>query len=99
MAIRTIKRDELIREICNDTGCKKYIVDSVLSAFESNVVYYLSNGHRVKLPGFGTFLMQKRAKRTGRNPHTGEAVPIPARYIPVFKPSDELRRVSVKPVR
>ena len=99
MAIRTINRDELSREICKDTGCHKYVVDEVLSAFENNVKYYLSNGHRVRLSGFGTFLMQIRAPRTGRNPHTGEAVPIPARYIPVFKPGDELKRVSVKPVR
>lgn len=58
------------------------VVNSVLTNIESSLV----RGERVQFTGFGTFELKKRAPRTGRNPHTGEAVPIPARVIPSFKP-------------
>lgn len=54
----------------------------------------LASGEKVVLRPFGTFAVRNRAARTGRNPSTGEAVPIPPRTVPVFLPGEELRRTT-----
>lgn len=51
----------------------------------------LSDGQRIEIRGFGSFSLHYRAPRTGRNPKTGEAVKLPAKYVPHFKPGKELR--------
>ena len=51
----------------------------------------MSRGDRVELRGFGAFSVKKRDARVGRNPRTGEAVEVPARRVPVFKVSKELK--------
>ncbi len=52
----------------------------------------LARGERIELRGFGSFIVKERAPRVGRNPHTGEAVQVPARRHPYFKSGKELRR-------
>lgn len=55
----------------------------------------LSKGHRVEIRGFGSFALNYRPPRTGRNPKSGEAVQVPEKYVPHFKAGKELReRVS-----
>lgn len=55
----------------------------------------LSKGHRVEIRGFASFALNYRPPRTGRNPKSGEAVQVPEKYVPHFKPGKELReRVS-----
>ncbi|GAA0702847.1 integration host factor subunit beta [Marinobacterium maritimum] len=51
----------------------------------------LSTGERIEIRGFGSFSLHYRAPRMGRNPKTGEAVPLVAKYVPHFKPGKELR--------
>ncbi|GGB88096.1 integration host factor subunit beta [Marinobacterium zhoushanense] len=51
----------------------------------------LSDGDRIEIRGFGSFSLHYRAPRIGRNPKTGESVPLPAKYVPHFKPGKELR--------
>ena len=51
----------------------------------------LADGQRIEIRGFGSFSLHHRAARTGRNPKTGEAVQLPAKYVPHFKPGKELR--------
>jgi len=51
----------------------------------------LSEGERIEIRGFGSFSLHYRAPRIGRNPKTGESVPLPAKYVPHFKPGKELR--------
>jgi DNA-binding protein HU-beta len=63
-----------------------------------NITWALSNNREIKFPGFGTFKPKKRAARTGRNPHTGDKVPIPARIVPVFIPSDALKKAVIKEI-
>jgi integration host factor subunit beta len=65
----------------------KVILDALSSA--------LSRGGRVEIRGFGSFGLNYRPPRQGRNPKTGEKVGVPAKYVPHFKPGKELReRVS-----
>ncbi|GGC78850.1 hypothetical protein GCM10011362_29260 [Marinobacter halophilus] len=51
----------------------------------------LADGQRIEIRGFGSFSLHHRAARTGRNPKTGEAVQLPAKFVPHFKPGKELR--------
>ncbi len=51
----------------------------------------LSSGERIEIRGFGSFSLHHRAPRMGRNPKTGEAVSLTAKYVPHFKPGKELR--------
>lgn len=73
------------------------IIDAELSAqviFEA-LSATLSKGGRIELRGFGSFCLNHRRARQGRNPKTGESVEVPAKYVPRFKPGKELKeRVS-----
>ena len=51
----------------------------------------LSRGERVEVRGFGSFQLNYRAPRQGRNPMTGEKVQVPAKFVPHFKPGKEFR--------
>lgn len=51
----------------------------------------LARGHRIEIRGFGSFSVNHRPARLGRNPRTGESVPIPERHVPHFKPGKSLR--------
>lgn len=51
----------------------------------------LSGGERIEIRGFGSFALNYRPPRQGRNPKTGEKVEVPAKYRPHFKPGKELR--------
>ena len=59
------------------------LFDSVVEALKSN--------DKVEVRGFGSFRSRQRQPRTGRNPKTGDAVAVPAKRVPFFKPSKELR--------
>ncbi len=51
----------------------------------------LAVGERIEIRGFGSFSLHFRPPRTGRNPKTGESVPLEGKYVPHFKPGKELR--------
>jgi len=51
----------------------------------------LCDGQRIEIRGFGSFSLNYRPPRQGRNPKTGETVPVPAKYVPHFKAGKELR--------
>ncbi len=51
----------------------------------------LSNGDRIEIRGFGSFSLNFRPPRIGRNPKTGDKVNVPAKYVPHFKAGKELR--------
>ena len=63
------------------------IVDGFLSAVKAA----LANGDHIEIRGFGTFKVRHRKSRMARNPRTGEAVHVPPRDVPVFKPSKHFR--------
>lgn len=63
------------------------IVDTL---FES-VITALKSGDKIEIRGFGSFRTRQRKPRVGRNPKTGDRVEVPAKKIPFFKPSKELK--------
>lgn len=62
----------------------------VETIFES-VIGALQSGDKIEIRGFGSFRIRQRNPRIGRNPKTGERVEVPAKRVPYFKPSKELR--------
>lgn len=63
------------------------VVDGLLNAIKNA----MSDHTHIEIRGFGTFKVRKRRSRMARNPRTGEPVEVPARAVPIFKPSKELR--------
>ena len=55
------------------------------------VIGALKSGDKIEIRGFGSFRIRQRNSRIGRNPKTGERVEVPAKKVPYFKPSKELR--------
>ena len=75
-------------------------VETIVTTIFDEITSALARGTRVELRGFGAFTVKHRGARTGRNPRTGEAVPVDEKSVPFFKAGKELReRVnSAKPV-
>jgi integration host factor subunit beta len=63
------------------------IVETIFDA----VIGALKSGDKIEIRGFGSFRTRQRKPRIGRNPKTGERVDVPAKKVPFFKPSKELR--------
>lgn len=95
MKKRMIKED-IINEVCRDTRKPRFVVEEVVNSTLENITLAMSQGKEVQFAGFGTFEPKKRAARTGRNPHTNEPVPIPARVVPSFKAGKYLKRAVTK---
>lgn len=95
MKQRMIKED-IINEVCRDTRKPRFVVEEVVNSTLENITLAMSQGKEVQFAGFGTFELKERAARTGRNPHTGEAVPIPARVIPSFEAGERLKRAAIQ---
>ena len=66
-------------------------VESAIKAVLNEMAAALARGERIEIRGFGSFSLQYRAPRTGRNPKTGEAVSLGAKYRPRFRAGKELR--------
>lgn len=81
-----MNRQELIDAIAEDTEASKAATTRFLDAFIDRVQKTVAAGDKVKLTGFGTFEKAEVAARTGRNPKTGEAIPIPRSQRPKFTP-------------
>ncbi len=58
----------------------------------SVMTHSLAREQKVTLVGFGTFQVMRRKERTGRNPQTGQAIQIPAKKVPKFRPGKGLRK-------
>ena len=78
------------------TGLTKTDSAKALDAFIATVTKTLKSGKEVRLVGFGTFGVSKRAATTGRNPRTGAAIKIPARKVAKFKPGKSLQETVNK---
>lgn len=86
-----MNKSTLIEHIQSQAGITKAQATKALQAFESGITHALSHGEEVALVGFGTFKVNERAERTGRNPKTGEAITIAAAKVPTFKSGKGLK--------
>jgi len=88
---------DLVEHIAVETGVSRnhtaLIVDHLLDA----VCRALSEGKHLEIRGFGTFKVRERRARRARNPRSGTEVMVPAKLVPVFKPSKELKSLVIEP--
>jgi nucleoid DNA-binding protein len=68
-------------------GVTKKDCAAVVDAFLNAVKKAIADGDHIEIRGFGTFKVRQRKPRVARNPRTGESVMVPARAVPIFKPS------------
>lgn len=78
---------DVVTEIAEKTGVEKIAVQTVVEALMKSVKDSLSKGTNVYLRGFGSFIVKKRAEKTGRNISKNTTIIIPAHYVPAFKPA------------
>ncbi|MCK9204037.1 MAG: integration host factor subunit beta [Bacteroidales bacterium] len=78
---------EIVAEIANKTGIEKVAVQATVEAFMDSIKNSMSTGQNVYLRGFGSFIIKKRAEKTGRNISKNTTLIIPAHNIPAFKPA------------
>jgi integration host factor subunit beta len=85
-------RSELLQALAADNPeLRAEEVEQVVDIFFDEIAARLAEGGRVELRGFGAFSTRQRDARTGRNPRSGEAVSVPAKRVPYFKPGKEIR--------
>ena len=78
---------QIVNDIAEKTGIEKLTVLTSVEAFMRSVKNAMASGENVYLRGFGTFVVKKRAQKTGRNISKNQAIIIPEHFIPAFKPA------------
>lgn len=91
-----MNKTELIAIAAEATGMTKKDTERVLNAAIDAITASLVKGEKVQISGFGTFEAKDREARIGRNPHTKEAIDIPATRVPAFKASKALKDIIAK---
>lgn len=91
-----MNKADLITAIETRLGGKKAATDAVDAVLDA-IIREVARGNKVTITGFGTFEKVTRAARTGRNPRTGDTVPIKKTAVPKFKPGTGFKAVVAKP--
>jgi DNA-binding protein HU-beta len=86
-----VNKNDLIAEVADDTGLSKTDAAKAVDAVFDSITNALKKNQEIRLVGFGTFLVAKRAASKGRNPRTGEEIKIPASKQPKFKAGKGLK--------
>ena len=87
----TITKAELSQQISDTLGLNKRESKDIVETFFEQIGVVLETGENVKLSGFGNFELRDKRSRPGRNPRTGQDVPITARRVVNFKSGPKLR--------
>ncbi len=82
---------ELIEEVSRVVEMSRKDSEVIVETIFDSIVRALRNGEKIEIRGFGSFRTRQRQPRIGRNPKTGTRVEVPAKRIPFFKPSKELK--------
>ena len=91
-----MNKTDLIAVVSQTAGLTKKDTERVINAAIDAITASLVEGEKVQLSGFGTFEVKDREARIGRNPHTKEAIDIPATRVPSFKASQALKDTVAK---
>lgn len=82
---------DLVDEVTALGDLTRRDADVVVETIFQSMIEALQADDKIEIRGFGSFRSRQRKPRTGRNPKTGERVDVPAKRVPYFKPSKELR--------
>ena len=86
-----MNKADLVDQVAARTGQTKVAVAAAIEAAMDVIIETVAESESVTLSGFGTFEPRARKARTGRNPRTGDAVPIPPRTVPSFRPGNSFK--------
>ena len=92
MAGRTVTRADLCEAVYQKVGLSRTESADLVEMVIHEIAETLVNGDPVKISSFGSFSVRQKGRRIGRNPKTGEEVPIAPRRVMVFKPSNVLKK-------
>ena len=87
-----MRKRDIVLKISQDSGMKQVVVKEIVQKTFDVILDALKAGKRIELRNFGVFQVKKRKKRIGRNPKTGEVVPVPERLTVVFKPGLDMKK-------
>ncbi len=82
---------ELIEDVSRVAELSRKDSETIVETIFESIVKSLRTGDKIEIRGFGSFRTRQRSSRIGRNPKTGARVDVPAKKIPYFKPSKELK--------
>jgi len=85
-------KKDIVLKIANDTRMKQQDIKKIVQKSLDAIIESLEGGQTVELRNFGIFKVKSRRGRTGRNPRTGEVVPVPPKKVVVFKPGLEMKK-------
>ena len=87
-----LTKAELAEHLHNELSLSKREAKAVVEAFFEEIRSCLRENEQVKLSGFGNFDLRDKRERPGRNPKTGEEIPISARRVVTFRPGQKLKQ-------
>ena len=86
-----LTKAEMAERLFEELGLNKREAKELVEMFFEEIRGALENGRQVKLSGFGNFNLRDKSERPGRNPKTGEEIPITARRVVTFHPGQKLK--------
>ena len=84
-------KSQLVAKLADDGGISRKQMDGLVNDLVQTIVTAVTKGESVKIPHLGIFRLRKMSARVGRNPHTGEAIKIPARKKVGFSVAKEFK--------
>ena len=87
----SLTKADIADRLFDEVGLNKREAKEFVDAFFETIRSALEDGENVKLSGFGNFQLRDKKQRPGRNPKTGEEIPISARRVVTFRPGKKLR--------
>jgi len=91
MSAMALTKAEMAEHLFEELGLNKREAKDMVEMFFEEIRMSLENGRQVKLSGFGNFDLREKKQRPGRNPKTGEEIPISARRVVTFRPGQKLK--------
>ena len=87
-----LTKKDLVLSVAKETGITQVQVKRVVQRLLDRLIENLKEGKTIELRNFGVFKVRQRAPRRGRNPKTGQEVPVPSKRVVVFKPGLLMRQ-------
>ncbi len=87
----TLAKADMAKSLFNELGLNKKEALELVDLFFQELKACLADGEQIRLSGFGNFDLRDKKERPGRNPRTGENVPIPARRVVTFRAGQKLK--------
>ncbi len=86
-----LTKEDMAESLFNELGLNKREARELVDLTFEELVACLALGEPVKLSGFGNFALRDKKERPGRNPRTGEKIPVAARRVVIFRPGQKLK--------